>query len=107
VTKAILYITLCSRTGAARLLVSFSLSTRRSVKYVLPPVESLLVQLQLSGVRYLTRPSRFLVQGPADNLAGQNRSGESPVFYPVFILMSLKQLNDTITKLYSPKAAFG
>ena len=39
--------------------------------------------------RYMTGPAGFLVQGPVDNFT-YNQTGESPVFYPVFILTTLK-----------------
>ena len=45
--------------------------------------------LGLLGVWYLTRPTGFLVQGLIDNFT-QNWTGESPVLYPVYTLMSFK-----------------
>ena len=37
----------------------------------------------------MTGPAGFLVQGPVDNFT-YNQTGKSPVFYPVFILTTLK-----------------
>ena len=54
----------------------------------MPLIGSFLLDLGLPGVRYLTGPS-FFVQGLVDNFT-QNWMLESVVFYPVFILRSLK-----------------